>query len=174
MQKKINHMREKLQVAADEKGMLLDEVDHDDFKKLLLSESTKITKKCEKNSFEHLFWEQQMKAAQCRDAPHMRWHPVMIKWCIYFISKSSGMHEALRESGCISLPSQRTLRDYTPCFDVTVGFSNNVDCMLMDAAKLSTCEDYQKYVGVLIDEMYINLFKPQRMFIWVCKSRRYK
>ena len=41
MQKKINHLREKVQVEADEKGMLLDEVDHDDFKKLLLSESTK-------------------------------------------------------------------------------------------------------------------------------------
>ena len=127
MQKKINRLKDKLQVTADDRGMLLDDVDHSDFKSLMLSESTKITKKYHKDSFEYLFWEQQMKAAQCRDACHMRWHPVMIKWCLYLRNKSSGMYEALRESGCISLPSQRTPRGYTHCINATVGFSDDVD-----------------------------------------------
>ena len=42
MQKKINRLKDKLQVTADDRGMLLDDVDHDDFKKLVLSESPKI------------------------------------------------------------------------------------------------------------------------------------
>ena len=45
MQKKINHLKEKLQVAADEKGMLLNEADHDDFKKLLLPKLQRSMKK---------------------------------------------------------------------------------------------------------------------------------
>jgi len=52
-------------------------------------------------------------------------------------NKSSGAYEALRNSGCIFLLSQHTLRDYTHCFDITVGFSNNVDKMLMSVAKLN-------------------------------------
>ena len=153
MQKRIIRLKDKLQVAANQKGVLLDEADYNDFKELLISESGKISKQYVKDSFEYLFWEQQMKAAQCKDARQMRWHPVIIKWCLYLRNKSSGMYEALRESGCISLPSQRTLRDYTHCFDVNIGFSDDVDHMLMKVVTLSSCEEYQKYVGILIDEI---------------------
>ena len=103
-----------------------------------------------KNSFEYLFWEQEMKVAQCKDSCQMRWHPIIIKWCLYLRNKSSGMYETLRHSGCIFLPSQRTLRDYTHCFEAKIGFSDDVDHMLMNTAKLSSCEEYQKYVGILI------------------------
>ena len=65
------------------------------------------------------------------------------------------MYEVLRESGYISLPLQRTLRDYTHCSEAKVRFSDDVDRMLMNAAKLSSCEEYQKYVGILIGEMHI-------------------
>jgi len=99
-----------------------------------------------------LFWEQQIKAAECKSSKPMRWHPVMIKWCLY---KPSGAYEALRNSGCIFLPSQRTLRGYTHCFEGTVGFSNNVDQMLMDVAKMSKLQDWKKIVGILVDEMYV-------------------
>ena len=57
----------------------------------------------------------------------MKWHPLMIKWCIYLRYKSSGAYEMLRESGCIKLPSQRTLRDYTHVFKSVSGFSVDVD-----------------------------------------------
>ena len=155
MQKRMIRLKNKLQVAANQRGVLLDDADHNDFKELLISESGKISKQYLKNSFEYLFWEQQMKAAQCKDSRQMRWHPIIIKWCLYLRNKSSGMYEALRDSGCISLPSQRTLRDYTHCFEAKIGFSDDVDHMLMNAAKLSSCEEYQKYVGILIDEMHI-------------------
>lgn len=53
------------------------------------------------------------------------------------------------KSGCISLPSQRTLRDYMHCFNAGTGFSDDVDKMLIEVAKLNRCEEYQKYVGIL-------------------------
>ena len=31
------------------------------------------------STFRRLFWEQQLKAARCKDARQMRWHPTMIK-----------------------------------------------------------------------------------------------
>lgn len=155
MQKKVNRLKLKLESMAEVSGVTLDENDHDDFKSLLLSESAKVLLKHDKDSFQYLFWQQQMKAAQCRDPRQMRWHPVMIKWCLYLHHKSSGTYEALRESGCISLPSQRTLRDYTHCFDAGIGFSDEVDKMLIEVANLPTCEEYQKYIGILIDEMHI-------------------
>ena len=65
------------------------------------------------------------------------------------------MYEALRDSGCISLPSQRMLRDYIHCFEAKIEFSDEADHMLMNAAKLASCEEYQKYVGILIDKMHV-------------------
>ena len=155
MQKKLTRLKLKLESMAEVSGVTLDEIDHNDFKSLLLSESAKVLQKHNKDSFQYLFWQQQLKAAQCKDPRHMRWNPVMIKWCLYLRHKSSGMYEAMRESGCISLPSQRTLRDYTHCFDASTGFSDDVDKMLIEVAKLNTCEEYQKYVGILVDEMHI-------------------
>ena len=37
----------------------------------------------------------------------------MIKWCIYLRHLSQSAYETLRQSHCLQLPSQRTLRDYT-------------------------------------------------------------
>ena len=58
-------------------------------------------------------------------------------------------------SGCIQLPSQRTLRDYTHYIKSSSGFSTDVDKMLMDAARVTTCPEREKYVVLLFDEMHI-------------------
>lgn len=76
----------------------------------------------------------------------------MIRWCIYLHHKSSKAYELLQKSKCISLPSQRTLRDYTHCFDTKSGFSNDLDFQLINDSKLATLNEFQKYVG---DEMHI-------------------
>ena len=69
--------------------------------------------------------------------------------------RSSGAYEALRESGCLHLPSQRTLRDYMYYADTSVGFSSAVDKMLMQAAKVDTSPEREKCVLLLLDEMHI-------------------
>lgn len=61
----------------------------------------------------------------------------------------------LRETGTITLPSQRTLRDYTYHTNATVGFSHEVDQQLKIAAKLPLCEERDKCVILIFDEMHI-------------------
>lgn len=60
----------------------------------------------------------------------------------------------IRDSGCIALPSQRTLRDYSNAVKAGVGFSEEVDLQLLDAARLKSSPSHL-LVGILIDEMYI-------------------
>ena len=141
MLKQINRLKEKLETTAEKEGVILNEKDHEEMKGILNSENCSIIKKHPPNSFERLFWEQQLKASNCKDSRQMRWHPTMIKWCLYLRHKSAGAYEALRDSGCVALPSQRTLRDYTHCFNASSGFSNDVDRMLMGVAKLDKIEE---------------------------------
>ena len=66
-------------------------------------------------------------------------------------------YELLRESGCVTLPSQRTLRDYTYYVRTTTGFSTEGDLQMMTAAKLEegSTSDREKCVVMVMDEMYI-------------------
>ena len=50
----------------------------------------------------------------------------------------------LRDSTCIKLPSQRTLRDYTYFNDSKSGFSNSIDNDLAQVANIDKCDDHQK------------------------------
>ena len=142
--KKTDRLKEKLQRNAEESGIVLDEEDHNELKAIMAEEGAKVKKRIAINSFEHLFGNNKL-----------RLQKVTIKWCLYLRNKSSGAYEALRNSGCVCLPSQRTLRDYTHCFESTVGFSNMVDQMLMNDAKLNELKDWEKIVGILVDEMYV-------------------
>jgi len=58
-------------------------------------------------------------------------------------------------SGCIRLPSQRTLRDYTHCVSATTGFLSTVDQQLMRAADVDKCPERQKYLALILDKMYV-------------------
>ena len=107
------------------------------------------------DSFERIFWEQQLQHSKLRDSRSMKWHPLMIRWCIYLKHLSSKAYETLRVSGAIQLPSQRTLRDYTYYTEAKPGFSITVDNQLKEMANLDKCPEREKHVIVLMDEMHI-------------------
>ena len=73
------------------------------------------------------------KRSLSRSGQGMRWHPLIIKWCLYLRQQSSKAYEVLRDSG---LPSQHTLRDYSNCVKAKPGFSCDVDQQLMKAGIL--------------------------------------
>ncbi len=79
----------------------------------------------------------------------------MIKWALYLHHQSSGAYETLRSSGCVALPSQRTLRDYSHHVEACVGFSDQVDRQLMSVPEVAEVEEWQKYVILILDEMHI-------------------
>ena len=67
--------------------------------------------------------------------------------------RSSGCYDTLRK--CIQLPSARTLQDYTHYVEAKLGFSSDVDRMLINAAQISTCPAREKCAILLLDEMHI-------------------
>ena len=126
-----------------------------DIDTIMAEYTPEVTQAFPENSFEILFWEQQQKALNCKDSKQMRWRPLMIKWCLYLRHLSRKAYETISLSGCIRLPSQRTLRDYTHHIKLCVGFSTAVDRELIRAAELQHCPDFKKNVALIMDEMYV-------------------
>ena len=118
------------------------------------SSTTKIINTHSEDSFARIFWDQQ-KALDCTNPRHVRWHPLIIKWCLYLRHRSSGAYETLRNSGVLKLPSQRTLHDYTHYIKAQSGFSHEVDEELLRVANYKKLSQSEKCVALLTDEMYI-------------------
>ena len=151
IEKKCERLTSKI---AEGSKVELDEQSNEDILKVMEERSRQVQEKYSPDSFPSLFWQQQLKAAQSNPKA-MRWHPVMIKWCIHLSHYSSSGYEALRQSGCIRLPSQRTIRDYTHFASAAPGFSVDIDKQIIEAAKISTCQEWEKCHFILMDEMYI-------------------
>ena len=83
----------------------------------------------------------------------MRWHPLIIKWCLYLRHLSGKVYETLRQSGVLRLPSQRTLHDHTTYSTTRNGFLFEIDQHLVNVADLS--RDLHKYVILVIDEVHM-------------------
>ena len=152
---KVERMRQKLALAIKQGSIEVDESTHSDLQEIVTASTQQVTKEFPENSFQHLFWDQQKSALERKDSKSMRWHPLMIKWCLYLRHISGRAYEMLRDSGCVKLPSQRTLRDYTHCVTSSAGFSADVDRYLLKVANIRECAQFQKNVAMVIDEMYI-------------------
>ena len=75
--------------------------------------------------FMKLFWEQQ-KESLTKSATGMRFHPMIIRFCLSIASKSASAYDELRNSKVLTLPSRRTLRDYKNAIRPSVGFNAEV------------------------------------------------
>ncbi len=150
--KKLDRLVDKVNQLTNKNNVILNE-DHTDLKNIISNEGNKILENSELSPFQKIFWKQQEESAMMENSQGMRWHPLMVRWCIYLRHQSQGAYETLR--GCISLPSQRTLRDYTHHIKAAQGFSNEVDSQLCSAAGIDRIEEREKYVILLVDEMHV-------------------
>ena len=80
--KQRDRLKKKIAAASEVVGVSLDEEAHEDLK-VLTSESARFHEDLPADSFKRIFWEQQLEAASQKDARTMRWHPLMIRWCLY-------------------------------------------------------------------------------------------
>ena len=112
--------------------------------KQIMEENEQIETQYPRNSFMYQFWKQQREALGKKDLRGMRWHPMMIRWCLYLRHHSNKAYEVLRNAG-LFLPSQRTLRDYTYYTKSATGFSSSVDEQLLLASKgaMFICQSWQ-------------------------------
>ena len=118
------------------------------------------------NPFMKLFWEQQKLYAKGNPRA-IRYHPMIIRFCISLAAKSGSAYDELRSSGILTLPSRRTLRDYTNYIKPSVGFNpqvtaelirttenlvgfNRFICLTFDEIKVQENLVFDKYTGDLV------------------------
>ena len=105
-------------------------------------------------SFQRCFWEQQLRYNRLNSKSGMRWHPLIIRWCLYIRSKSSKAYDGLRQF--LNLPSQRTLYDYSHYTEHGTGFQEKVtEQFVSECIKNSNDNECSQYVGILFDEVRI-------------------
>ena len=97
---RIKQLKEQIAASVEVDGITLDEETHEDIKvclnvyiyitnkcilcsQTITSEGLKFLENELEDSFKHIFWKQQLEAASKTDARTMRWHPLIIRWCLY-------------------------------------------------------------------------------------------
>ena len=148
-------MKQNIARIMQEKGVDVDEQLSNDLEHIMKEETQKIRKECHEDSFKRLFWEQQLEAMRLKDKRQMRWHPTLIKWCLNLKLISSAAYHTVRSSGVLTLPSERTLRDYSNVIEGKAGFQAEVSRELASEIKLSTLQDSKKHVVLVVDELKI-------------------
>ncbi len=99
-----------------------------------------------------LFWEQQMHLMRSTKMGR-RYHPQMIRFALSIHCKSPSAYRELRDSGALTLPSERVLRDYKNYFKSGAGITKeNIEEL---KEKTSEFCGIQKYVAVIMDDMKI-------------------
>jgi len=137
------------------KGDHLDTGFQSDLVAIMHDNQGKVNEAYPEGSFARLFWDEQLKAATSSNSKQMRWHPVLVKWCLNLKLISSSAYHALRSTGFIKLPSERTLFDYTHYCTNKVGFQEEVNQQLVEEVERLSLPDSRKFVSLLIDEMKI-------------------
>ena len=142
LEQQLNEMKAEIKNSSIEVGHELSK----DLTSILGKTSAKIT------PFMELFWQQQKKMFSS-SATGVRFHPMIIRYCLSLAAKSPSCYEELRNSGILVLPSQRTLRDYRNFIRPKRGFQESVLQEL--TAMTDTYFDVQRYIVLLFDEMKI-------------------
>lgn len=106
-------------------------------------------------SFGRLFWEEQLRATKAKDPRQVRWHPLIIRWCLNLKLLSSSAYHATRTAGFIKLLPERTLRDYTHYFEHCAGFQPELNQQLLKESKVHGLRGPHKYSGIVFDKMKI-------------------
>ena len=88
-------------------------------------------------------------------ARQMRWHPLVIKWCLRIYAKSHSTYEDLRDSGFLKLPTGRTLSDYKNYCTSKSGWQTSVLQAMRDNFKDQGFSVTGKFGGLFLDEVKI-------------------
>ena len=152
--KQITYLKDRIEQLIARDGMHVDNETHLDLVSMMKNYS-KAMEINVPNPFMKIFWEQQLKATTLNSTRQMRWHPAIIRWCLYLHHRSSGCYKTLRNSGLFHLPTERTLRDYRHFAPSSIGFSKELDQQLLQQVTSHKPEDLARYVGIVLDQMYI-------------------
>ena len=114
--------------------------------------------------FMKLFWEEQQKYLSASSSKSVRYHPMIIRYCLGLAAKSPAVYDEIRfdektNSGFVILPSRRRLRDYKNYIRPERGFNKDVIIELKNI--VSDFSNIERYIILLMDEM-----KVQENLVW--------
>ena len=78
---------------------------------------------------------------------------MLIRWCLHLRILSGSAYDTLRH--ILVLPTDRTLRDYTHFIKSETGIQAKVTEQLISETNFDDLEEWQKFVGIIFDEMKI-------------------
>ena len=87
---------------------------HSDLFNIMQESSEEIKKMYPEGSFQRLFWEEQLRAARLKDSRQMRWHALLIRWCLNLKNLFQVLHIMPLEVQDSSSSRQRELYVITP------------------------------------------------------------
>ena len=151
----VKRLREQLEQSIFKNGVAIQKPLSEDLLAIMRNSNSMIQEQFPEGTFRRLFWDQQFKAANTKDSRQMRWHPCMIRWCLNLKLLSSSAYHSLRTSGFLTLPSERTLRDYTHFIKSEPGFTADLDKFLTKEANIETLPEWKKHVVLVLDELKI-------------------
>ena len=113
--------------------------------------------------FMKFFWEEQQKYILSSKYA-VRYHPMIIRYCLALASKSPGTYDDIRcdeksGTGILVLPSRRRLRDYKNYIHPQRGFNKDIIHELKE--KVKDFQEIERFVVLLFDEM-----KIQQNLVW--------
>ena len=96
--KEVERLKSYVNVATEQHGIYIEEALETDIKQIMEEKSNEIRKTYQADSFQCIFWNQQLELLKLKDKRQIRWHPMMIRWCLSLKLLSSASYHALRSS----------------------------------------------------------------------------
>ena len=150
----VKRLEDKVKKLIEKESVLLQPDDAADVSSIVNEMAQKVEESFPQGSPQRIFWEQQRLYNSTKDRRQMRWHPLVIRFALNLKYLSSSAYRAVHQSGIISLPSERTLADYThwtsPHAGVQLEFIEEFHTMLE-----SDCSHGQYHCALSMDEMKI-------------------
>lgn len=155
-ERQVKRLQEKIQASTTRIGVTVGEELHNELTTIMMECSEEIQQQHPENSLQRLFWEQQLQATQAKCCTQVRWHPLIVRWCLHLKLLSSAAYHSLRSTGFIKLPSERTLRDYTHWIQSGTGVQQEVTQQLLhEIAKIDMPEEVKQHIVVVCDEVRV-------------------
>ena len=116
----------------------------------------------EQNTFEEgtpqwLLWQQQLEQNKKADKSSMKWHPLIIRWClsIYHTSPAAYKQISSKRNNILILPHINTLKRYINFTEPASCFNKDVIAKLVVDCKLKDLTDNEKNVSLIFDVIKI-------------------
>ena len=133
LHRQLKHYKRISKNVVINQGQKLTESDSSNMMQLATECTDAALKQFPPGSFQRIFWKQQLQYNKMKNKSNMRWHPTMIRWCLYLKSKSAKAYEGVR--AYLNLPCSRTLYDYSHYMEHKLGVNPKVVEQLIQLAR---------------------------------------